>query len=116
MIAAYTEEGEERLGGAVLAHRTPGMPMWEGCDDLAVLWDIRVDPDVRRHGVRHLLFEAAAHAARRWQCQLLKVETQNINVGARRFYAREGCQLRGIHPGANGEFRDEIQLLWYLEL
>ena len=98
MLAAYTEEGEERVGGAVVAHRTPGVHMLEGRDDLAMLWDIRVRPDVRRHGFGHLLFEAAANAARRWQCRLLKVETQNINVGACRFYAREGCQLRGIHP------------------
>ncbi|MGI9148498.1 MAG: GNAT family N-acetyltransferase [Chloroflexota bacterium] len=116
IIAAYTEEGERRLGGAVVAHRTPGVHLLEGRDDLAVLWDIRVHPDARRHGIGHLLFEAAASTARQLQCRLLKVETQNINVGACRFYAREGCQLRGIHPGAYVEFPDEIQLLWYLEL
>ena len=116
MLAAYTEEGEERVGGAVVAHRTPGVYMLEGRDDLAVLWDIRVQPGVRGHGIGHLLFEAAATTARQWQCRLLKVETQNINVAACRFYAREGCQLRGIHPGAYADFPDEIQLLWYLEL
>jgi hypothetical protein len=47
---------------------------------------------------------------------LLKIETQNSNVAACRFYAREGCQLRGIHPGAYADFPDEIQLLWYIEL
>ncbi|MDQ6671539.1 MAG: GNAT family N-acetyltransferase [Chloroflexota bacterium] len=116
IIAAYTEEGDERLGGAVVAHLTPGVHMLEGRDDLAALWDIRVHPNMRRQGVGHLLFEAAAHVARQRQCQWLKVETQNSNVGACRFYAREGCQLRGIHPGAYVEFPDDIQLLWYLEL
>jgi predicted GNAT family acetyltransferase len=81
-----------------VAHRTPGVYMLEGRDDLAVLWDIRVQPVVRGHGIGHLLFEAAAATARQWQCRLLKIETQNINVAACRFYAREGCQLGGIHP------------------
>jgi GNAT superfamily N-acetyltransferase len=116
MLAAHTEEGEERVGGAVVAHRTPGVYMLEGRDDLAVLWDIRVQPSMRGHGIGHLLFEAAVMTARQWQCRLLKIETQNINVAACRFYAREGCQLRGIHPGAYADFPDEIQLLWYLEL
>jgi GNAT superfamily N-acetyltransferase/biotin operon repressor len=116
MLAAYTEEGEERIGGAVVVHRTPGVHMLEGREDLAVLWDIRVKPGVRGHGIGHQLFEAAATTARQWQCRLLKIETQNINVAACRFYAREGCQLRGIHPGAYADFPDEIQLLWYLEL
>jgi GNAT superfamily N-acetyltransferase len=115
-LAAYTEDGEERVGGAVVAHRTPGVYMLEGRDDLAVLWDIRVQPVVRGHGIGHLLFEAAATTARQWQCRLLKIETQNSNVAACRFYAREGCQLRGIHTGAYADFPDEIQLLWYLEL
>jgi GNAT superfamily N-acetyltransferase len=116
IFAAYAEEGSQRLGGAVLAHRTPGVYMLEGRDDLAALWDIRVRPDARRHGIGHLLLEAALHEARRRHCRWLKIETQNTNAGACRFYAHEGCQLRAIHPGAYAEFPDEMQLLWYYAL
>ena len=30
MLAAYAEEGEDRVGGAVVAHRTPGVYVLEG--------------------------------------------------------------------------------------
>jgi hypothetical protein len=59
--------------------------------------------------------EKSALAAQ-WQCRLLTIETQNSNVAACRFYAREGRQLRAIHPAAYADFPDEIQLLWNLEL
>jgi hypothetical protein len=44
------------------------------------------------------------------------VETQNINVPACRFYARQGCVLGAIHPDAYPDLPDEVQLLWWLEL
>jgi hypothetical protein len=44
------------------------------------------------------------------------VETQNINVPACRFYAAQGCELRGIHPNTYPELPHEVQLLWYLDL
>src|SRR6185437_2929902 len=45
LIAARIEG--RRVGGAVIALRTPGLNMLEGRDDLAVLWDIRVAPEFR---------------------------------------------------------------------
>jgi len=42
--------------------------------------------------------------------QTLKVETQNINVPACRFYAKQGCVLRAVHPHAYSEFPDEAQV------
>jgi ribosomal protein S18 acetylase RimI-like enzyme len=116
IFAAYEVGGAERLGGAVLAHRTPDVHMLEGRDDLAVLWDIRVQPAVRGRGVGKHLFAALVNAARERQCRWLKIETQNTNVAACRFYASQGCQLRGVHPGVYAEFPDEIQLLWYYDL
>ena len=32
------------IGGAVVAYRTNGINMLEGRDDIAVLWDIRINP------------------------------------------------------------------------
>ena len=46
----------------------------------------------------------------------LKIETQNTNVRACRFYERQGCQLRAIHRAAYPELPEEIQLLWYKDL
>jgi ribosomal protein S18 acetylase RimI-like enzyme len=116
ILAAYAAEGRARLGGAVLAHKTPGVHLLEGREDLAVLWDIRVHPAVRGRGIGHRLFAAAVQAARQRGCRWLKIETQNTNVGACRFYARQGCQLLGIRPGVYAEFPDEVQLLWYYDL
>ena len=90
--------------------------MLEGREDLACLWDLRVHPDYRGKGVGHLLFSQAVEWARQKHCLRLKVETQNINVPACRFYARHGCELRGINRYAYGEALDETQLLWYLDL
>jgi GNAT superfamily N-acetyltransferase len=71
---------------------------------------------LRRHRVGAALFRAAEPWAVATGCRLLKVETQNVNVAARRFYARQGCVLRAVHPGAYPEFPREIQLLWSKDL
>ena len=46
-------------------------------------------------------------------CRVLKVETQNINVAACRFYAHHSFALRAVNEHAYAEFPNEIQLLWY---
>ena len=105
-----------RIGGAVVARNTPGAHMLEGRTDLAVLWDIRVHPDRRREGVGSDLFRRAVEWARASGCRYLKIEAQNINVRACKFYARQGCCLRGIHHGVYEEHPDEVQMLWFLRL
>ncbi len=105
-----------RVGGVVIAFNTPAVHMLEGRTDLAVLWDLRVAPEWRRRGVGALLFEAAEGWARQRGCRRLKVETQNINVAACRFYARQGCALGAIHRFAYPELPEEVQLLWYKDL
>lgn len=101
------------VGGAVVAFNTPGLLMLEGRDDLAVLWDIRVATDARGQGVGSALFRAAEAWARARGCRHFKVETQNINVPACRFYARQGCVLTSVDPHAYPELPEEIRLLWY---
>ena len=105
-----------RVGGAVVAFDTPGVDMLEGRRDLAVLWDLRVAPAARGHGVGRALFEAAVAWATVRDCRWLKIETQNVNVPACRFYARQGCILGAIHRLAYPTLPDEAQLLWYLDL
>ena len=114
-VFAAVDDGV-RIGGAVVAWNTPGADMLEGRDDLAVLWDLRVRPGRRCQGAGSLLFRRAAQWARGKGCKRLKIETQNINVRACKFYAGQGCYLGGIHPGIYDQFPHEVQLLWYLSL
>ena len=107
------------VGGATVAARTEGVCMLDGRSDLGVLWDIRVHPDHQRQGVGRALFTAAVDWSRGQGLRQLKIETQNNNVGACRFYAAMGCELRGIvhHAyAASPEWADEVMFLWWLEL
>ncbi|HEY9401290.1 MAG TPA: GNAT family N-acetyltransferase [Pyrinomonadaceae bacterium] len=113
-LAAHSEG--RRVGGAAVALDTPGLDMLEGRTDLAVLWDIRVVPEARGCGVGAALFRAVEARAAARGCLQLKVETQNINVPACRFYARQGCELGAIKRFAYPELPNEIQLLWYKQL
>lgn len=106
----------QRVGGAAVVFNTPGLDMLEGREDLAVLWDIRVSPEARGHGVGSTLFRAAEAWARDRGCRQLKVETQNINVRACKLYMRQGCVLMTANRFAYPELPDETQLLWYKDL
>ena len=114
ILAAFNQE--VRIGGAVVAWNTPGVDMLEGRDDLAVLWDIRIHPDHCREGIGSHLFHRATQWARAKECRHLKIETQNINVRACKFYANQGCYLGAAHLGIYEGLPDEVQLLWYLNL
>jgi ribosomal protein S18 acetylase RimI-like enzyme len=108
--------GEHRVGGAVIVARNPDVEMLEGRDDLALLWDLRVAPAARHHGVGTALLAAGEAWAQARGARVLKVETQNTNVPACRFYASHGFTLRAVCRGAYPELPKEIQLLWYKEL
>jgi GNAT superfamily N-acetyltransferase len=105
-----------RTGGAVIAVSTPGLNLLGGRSDVAVLWDIRVTPGERGTGIGSALFRAAGDWAGARGCRWLKIETQNVNVQACRFYQKMGCTLGAIdrfaYPGQPGE----AQLLWWKEL
>jgi len=90
--------------------------MLERQSDLALLWDLRVAPDARRQGVGALLFQAAERWASMRGARRLKVETQNINVPACRFYASQGCTLGATDHTAYPDLPGEVQLLWHKEL
>lgn len=109
-------DADRLIGGVVIAYDTLGVDMLEGRADLAVLWDIRVAHDARSRGVGTRLFSAAEKWARRRGCRILKIETQNINVPACKFYARLGCTLGAINRFAYNDLGDEVQLIWYKEL
>jgi GNAT superfamily N-acetyltransferase len=114
VLAAF--DRENRVGGAVLAYRTSDCWMLEGRDDLAVLWDIRVRPDSRGRGVGHALFDAAIAWARERNCRHLKIETQNVNVPACRFYVAMGCELAAVNRFAYPDLPDEVEIDWIREV
>jgi GNAT superfamily N-acetyltransferase len=111
VISAW--QGTERVGGLVLFTSTPGVDMLEGRSDLALIWDIRVAPESRGCGIGSRLVSAAVDWARCHACRELKVETQNINFGAYRFYESQGFDLRSVRRGAYPDLPDEIQFLLY---
>jgi ribosomal protein S18 acetylase RimI-like enzyme len=107
------------VGGAVVAFRTPGVNMLAGRHDLAVLWDIRVHPDCRRTGAGTKLFRRAVEWSRSSGCRQLKIETQNVNVPACRFYVKQGCHLGEINRYAYAghcQVAHEVMLVWYVNL
>ncbi len=113
---ASDRAGVRLIGGAVVAWNSEGVHMLEDRTDLAVLWDLRVQPKYRGKGVGRELFRAAEAWCRSRGCRFLKVETQNVNVPACRFYQRMGCELGAIHRFAYPDLPEEVQLLWYKRL
>lgn len=114
LIAAH--DIERRVGGAVIAFGGAGVSLLDGRTDLAVLWDLRVVPERRTGGIGSLLFRAVEDWARERRCRQVKVETQNINVPACRFYARMGCTLGAVNRFAYPDHPQETQLLWFKDL
>jgi GNAT superfamily N-acetyltransferase len=114
MLSAF-EDGR-RVGGAVVAVHTEGMWFLRGRTDTSALWDIRVEQDYRRRGVGRALFEAAAAWSRARGFARMKIETQNTNVTACRFYHAMGARLGGFERYAYAELPDEVELDWYLDL
>ncbi len=113
-LTAYSDH--HRVGGCLLAYNTEGVEILEGRTDLTALWDIRVAPDFRRRGIATKLFTAAVIWAQQRSCTGMKIETQNNNVTACRFYQAQGCILQRITRFAYPMFPDETQLIWYLPL
>ncbi len=111
-------EGGIPVGGATVAFCTPEFHMLRAREDISVLWDIRVHPGHRRSGIGSALFSEAAKWSRERNCKYLRVETQDVNVPACRFYVRQGCVLGEINRFAYSEphVAHEIMLIWYLDL
>jgi GNAT superfamily N-acetyltransferase len=109
-------DGSRRVGSIVMAWNTPAVHMLEGRLDLGVVWDVRLHPESRRQGIGARLFRGAEAWLAERGCRLLKVETQNVNVPACRFYAKMGCTLGALNRFAYPKLLHETQLLWYKAL
>jgi len=110
ILAAY--DRTRRVGGAVVIVDDPQIALLRDCPSCALLWDVRVAPDARRQGVGSALLEAAEQRARERGARSLRVETQDVNVPACRFYHAHGFRLERTTPGAYAELPNEVQLLW----
>ncbi|MDA3838145.1 MAG: GNAT family N-acetyltransferase [Candidatus Delongbacteria bacterium] len=110
------EINNQYVAGAVIAFNTNGVNMLEGRDDIAVLWDIRVSPDHRGQGIGEELFKEAVKFAKEKKCEFLKIETQNINVNACKFYKKIGCYLGKYSIHEYKDLSDEIMMMWYYKI
>lgn len=112
-------DGEKPVGGATVVSQTSGVNMLSGRDDLAVLWDIRVDDNYKRQGIGKELFNKSVEWSREQNLVQIKIECQNNNVPAIKFYHKIGATLEAVDTHAyynEPEFREETQLIWYYNL
>jgi len=112
-------DNERPVGGAAVAARTKKIHMLSGRDDLAVLWDIRVDDAYKHQGISQALFDMAVIWSRSQGLRQMKIECQNNNVPAVKFYHKQGAILSAIDEYAyynELKYRHEAQLIWFLDL
>jgi GNAT superfamily N-acetyltransferase len=105
-----------RAGGVALVLDASQMDGESARPDEAIVWDLRVAPERRRCGIGRKLVEHAEDHARILGKNWMKVETQDINVPACRFYEKLGYRLRSINPSAYPELPGEVQVIWEKKL
>lgn len=112
-------DGEVPIGAATVASKTKNINMLDGRDDMSVLWDIRVDDKYKRTGVGTKLFNMAVKWSKSSGFRQMKIECQNNNVQACKFYRKQGAYLGKIDEYAyynDSDAKNEVQLIWYLDL
>ena len=101
-----------RVGGAVVIVASADAVRLGGNSGFALLWDVRVAPDVRGRGVGRVLLGAAEECARDAGAGGMVVETQSINVVACELYARAGYEITKVDADAYPELPGEVQVIW----
>ncbi|MCL2633558.1 MAG: GNAT family N-acetyltransferase [Oscillospiraceae bacterium] len=112
-------DGKRPVGAVAVASRTKGLNMLSGRNDLAVLWDIRVDEIYKNQGIGQTLFDMVVKWSREQGLTQMKIECQNNNVPAIKFYHKQGATLSAIDEYAyNNEpkCKHETMLIWVLDL
>ena len=108
--------GDERIGGIALAMDAADVEGPSAPSSTVLIWDLRVHPAHRRRGVGRRLLAFAEEHARAAGVAAVRVETQDINVPACRFYARAGYTFVEMNRHAYAKCPDEVQLIWQKEL
>lgn len=106
--AHESDRPEPSIGGIIVAGDAALLPE----PTALLLWDLRVEPAFRHGGIGRRLLAAAEAAVRARGATSLYAETQDINVGACRFYARHGFVLESITREAYPELPGEARLVW----
>jgi ribosomal protein S18 acetylase RimI-like enzyme len=112
-------DNELPIGAVTIVSKTRNVNMLDGRDDMGVLWDIRVDDKYKRQGVGTTLFNMAVKWCKSNGLKQMKIECQNNNVQACKFYHKHGAVLGKIDEYAyykDIDVKDEVQLIWYLDL
>lgn len=109
-------DGETLIGGAIIAYDTDGIKMLEGRDDLAVIWDIRVNKEYRGKGIGSKILARCIKWAKNMECTRVKIETQNNNVNACKFYASQGAKLSNFNRYYYKDYPNEVQFIWSIDI
>jgi len=112
-------DGEIPVGAATLAGKTPGLYMAGGREDVCVLWDIRVADKYKHQGIGQKLFDLCKTTGKKDGYNQMVIECQNNNIPAIHFYRKQGAVLGKVDRYAyytEPECRDEVQLVWHLDL
>lgn len=112
-------DNELPIGAATVASKTKNVNLLDGREDMSVLWDIRVDDKYKGQGVGRKLFAMAVEWSKSKGLIQMKIECQNNNVQACRFYQKQGAILGKIDEYAyynDAEVSEEVQLIWYVNL
>lgn len=102
--------------GGVAITSTPALVPADSPPSSAVLWDLRVAPEARRHAVGTALFRAAEQWAMSHGYRWLVIETQDVNVAACRFYEKMECRLVAHDAQAYPDLPGEGRLIWHRRL
>ena len=93
--------------------------MLSGRNNACVLWDIRVSDAYKHNGIGQKLLDIGITGAKKDGYSQMIIECQNNNVPACNFYKKQGALLSKIDMYAyylETDIRNEIQLVWYLDL
>ena len=112
-------DDEKPIGAMTIAARTPNLNMLFGRDDACVLWDIRVADAYKHQGIGQKMLDMGIQDARANGYHQMIIECQNNNVTACKFYKKQGALLSKVDMYAYYQeeaCRDEVQIIWYLDL
>ncbi|WP_343642027.1 MULTISPECIES: GNAT family N-acetyltransferase [Chryseobacterium] len=98
---------EELAGWIICEHRT-----W---NNSFYIENILVDEKHRRQGIGIMLIKNAIKEARRLNCRVIELETQNTNYPAIQFYRRMGFNITGLNTRLY-ENTEEIALFMTLDI
>jgi ribosomal protein S18 acetylase RimI-like enzyme len=114
-LNAFIEQGnsfgafadEQLTGWIICEHRT-----W---NNSFYIENILIDEKHRRQGIGIMLIKSALKQARKLNCRVIELETQNTNYPAIQFYRRMGFNITGLNTRLY-ENAEEIALFMTLDL